>query len=231
MATPIKKGKVYGDFTPIGRKTLPSGGSKYRCVCVRCDRPRTYAETTLKAKPSCPRCNKAKNKASVDSGELPERILSELSVFKRGREELEAMLDDIPDGPDTAIEKLSIKMLVDLIPEAEAAYRENPSQSLAYALNSFLTNIRELRQDLDERATQKDIVSDIMVHVMQPKFQEIGRIVIDAHYSMKSQMSQFVERKRRARMKRDIDQVTRDIGSKLEAVYSDMEKALAGKVK
>ena len=138
------------------------------------------------------------------------------------------MLEELEDVPGTAFGKSAIKMLIALIPEAEVAYRSRPSQSLAYALNSFITNIRELQQDLDEKAAHADLTGEIMTKVMQPKFHEIARVLADAHYSMAKLVSPHVDKKRRKRVQRGMEDAIKDVGSKLEAIYSDIEKGPPG---
>lgn len=229
--SPIAKGESYGDFTPIGRKKTATGTFRFQCRCVNCGAIRDFAESTLRAKPSCHACKEKRDGKRMDAGELPENIAAELATFKADAPGLLDILDDLDDVPGTALAKESIKMLITLIPEAEVAYRSKPTQGQAYALNSIVSNIRELQRDLEEKAAHADLAGEIMTKVMQPKFHEIARILADAHYSMTKLVSPYVEKKRRKRVQRGMEDAIKDVGSKLEAIYSDIEKGLQGRIR
>ena len=230
MPGSIRKDRTYGDFSPIGRKADGSGGFRYRCRCGGCGAVRDFAESTLRRKPSCARCRKAGERTSVESGELPENVAEQLATFRADSPELLSMLEALDDSPGAAFGASAIRMLMGLIPEAEAAYRMRPSQSLAYALNSFISNIRELQQDLEEKAERADMAGDIMTRLMQPKFHEIARILADSHYTTESLVLPYIDKRRRKRLRRELRGVTRDVGSKLESVYSEIEKGLLGRM-
>lgn len=217
----IRKGQQFGDFVPVGRKST-STGYRFRCTCAKCGGIRTFAESTLRRKPKCSRCAKAASKS------MPSGVAKRLAAFRKDRNDIREMIDSIPDGPDTAFEKESIRMLIDLVPEAELAYRERPSQSLAYALNSLLSEIRELRQDLDDRDSQGEIVVRLLEQVVRPKFHDIVRAVIDTHYALKKTLAPYVVPKRRSRMSRDMDDATKELGAKLEVLYGEIRAASTG---
>lgn len=218
----IKKGEVYGDFTPIGRKDTRSG-YKFRCVCRRCDSIKTFAESTLRRKPRCARCKHAARRSPAGK-----KAESNLATFRKDREGLMEMIESIPDGPETAFEKEAIAALVSLIPDSELAYRESPTQGHAYALNSLLSGIRELRQDLEDRDAQGEIVTRLLENAVRPKFHDIVRAIIDSHYGLKKQLAPYVDKKRRSRMSRDIDEASKELGAKLEMMYSEIEAAATG---
>lgn len=72
------------------------------------------------------------------------------SHFKEDQEHILALIEG--GESDTANKRLmqdSLRMIVSLIPVAENAYRSRPSQSNAYALNSYLSSSRELIADLE----------------------------------------------------------------------------------
>ena len=230
MAKPIGKDSVFGDFAPIGRKTT-SSGFRYRVKCTKCGTVKTFAESTLRAKPKCVKCKKINTSKSMGSGDLPEILDASLATFKKDSVAIQDLLDSVEDSPNTGFEKEAIKLLIELIPQAEVAYKDRPSQSLAYALNSFLTNVRELIQDLNEKSAQGDLAADIMEKVMRPRFSEIARMIVDNNYAIKKQMMPYVDKARRRRALRELDDATKDLGARIESVYSDIEKGLFGRIK
>lgn len=86
-------------------------------------------------------------------------------------EETSHILELIEGGENDSAEKRilrdALRMTVDLIPIAEQSYRDRPSQSSAYALNSLITQAREMLADIsaaDDRGVLATKISEEFLH-------------------------------------------------------------------
>lgn len=237
MATPpIKKGKVYGSWEVRGRRKRGDGRWSYLCFCVQCGARKTYAATTLGTRPRH-KCNPADIGRMMTGGKsgpgvvTSETVENRLLTFRHDSESIMAMLDSIEDDPNTAVEKESLVMLLEMVPYAEQTYRERPNQPNAYALNSLLGQIRELRKDIEESKAKEGMASELIEQAIRPRFQEIGRAVVDSHYGFVKRVQPHLAGPKFRRVDSEIESITKHLAKSIDEIFVSLREDILKKLK
>lgn len=250
MAFKVERNEVYGDWQAVGRD--PEDDQVYRCVCIRCGAKKLRPRKTLKKRPEhgCdePLPSEVVSEKKQTGLVVVKTVQDALSGFSRlvdddGDEGLKYsmfegqvdLISGLLDEADSAegvrrFQVISLKMLVDLVPYAEKAYRDDPKQSNAYTINALLTQIRELITDLTSEDDRGELIQTIMMEILRPAFLQMGQILLDNMYSLRNEIDGDVQPERTKRVKEAIDQSTRDMALAFQTLFYDIQKRVAEQV-
>lgn len=172
------------------------------------------------------------------------------SKSSKGKEFKEALnLDDIKDtqsylkeksrkirrlvrkGDNDAAAELIMKsltsVLVDLLPIAEARYREDPRQGNAYAFNNLVATARELVTDLQANTDKSVVVNNIIFNILQPSSTTIVTFLIDTNFSFKKEMASYVKPEHGKEANELIDKMSKNYVAFLKAVLVDIQDRIS----
>lgn len=117
----------------------------------------------------------------------------------------------------------TVNMLLNLLPVAENEYRRRPTQSYAYAMNSYIAQIRELMSDLDSSHSQTENIFNLFRTIMRECIMDIGRVIIDGHYDVQKAVKNIVGDEQYDDVKERVDNITLRMG---ERCQDAMDKAM-----
>lgn len=121
----------------------------------------------------------------------------------------------------------TLKTLVELIPLAESAYRDDPRQAHAYTLNALITQSRELMADLMAEDDKGELANELLTRIVHPGFLTLGQAVIDSHYNLLRLVEKEVPTDRVDAINRALNQQTKDLCATLEATLGNMRNQIA----
>lgn len=145
-------------------------------------------------------------------------------VFKKESKKIRDFIESKED--DSAVmmaQRGLLSMLIDLIPVAEASYRNDPRQGQSVALNSLISQIRELIHDIQSTSDRARVADSIVYNIIQPMMLSFGQFVVDNNYQTKRDLSELVD----VRQKRELDSVmnkqAKALGSYMQTFFEDIK--------
>jgi hypothetical protein len=124
-----------------------------------------------------------------------------------------------------------LMQLIDLIPVAEDAYRDYPSQSNAYALNTLISSAREVLAEIEAQNDGTQMSVSLVQEILMPSFQEIAQQIVLAIYALREQMLRLVtESKDRTAVDKHIDAIGGDIRQFLGDKFADMREKIVDRI-
>lgn len=131
----------------------------------------------------------------------------------------------------TAFHKASIGSLLRLVPVAETAYRNRPSESTARALNSYLSQLRELLADVKAERDTKELANRIVTDLVFPTFMRIAQNLHDNMRQFQTSAAGFSDKRNQERMNDLVRDTTRQIAVYMQESARDLTEKLKSAIK
>jgi len=112
-------------------------------------------------------------------------------------------------------------LLVELIPYAEDEYRSNPKERNAYAMNSLISQARELVADIQAERDSKGLALRLSHEILSPAFVSMAQNVIDTIYYLKRTIDPNILPDEQRRVYKHMDEAARSIASYMEMTYNE----------
>ena len=122
---------------------------------------------------------------------------------------------------DTAIvafQKSMLRTVIDLIPQAEDKYRTSGNETSAYAMNSIISQARELINDIQSDDNRKQIGLNLCNQIIQPNFIKVVQNLVNAMHFMQQEVEALVPNNKRKELASIINKNTRSVVSHLQEV-------------
>ena len=123
--------------------------------------------------------------------------------------------------------RAALALILSLIPEAEIAYRRDPKQTNAYALNSFIDQARELAADLRMISDADGQSEFISRRVVLPMFLNAAQLLITEMTNLKSSIDTEIRDSHTSKtLKKSIDATAISVGKYL----AEMQAAITSQI-
>lgn len=191
------------------------------------------AIVSSKSRPSLDKKKAKKESKSSKSKEFKEALnLDDISDTKSYLKEKSRKIRRlVRKGDNDAAAELIMKsltsVLVDLLPIAEARYREDPRQGNAYAFNNLVSTARELVTDLQANTDKSIVVNNIIFNILQPSSTTIVTFLIDTNFSFKKEMAGYVKPEHGKEANDLIDKMSKSYVAFLKAVLVDIQDRIS----
>ena len=200
------------------------------------------SDDTIKRKPGRPRKN-VKKELTLSSGslknydvdvndpqarqKLKRRLRKVKSVFKSQVGDIQDLLDNSNNDVAITIARRNLlKMLTELIPFAEANYRQYGNERAAYALNTLITQMRELIADIQSEHNKSELLMRILTEIMHPRFLLLGQHIIDVFYYLRTSIQPNLKSASELLMIDEINGSAKNTGKFIEEMYKDIQREL-----
>ena len=124
----------------------------------------------------------------------------------------------------------TIIRLWDAFHTAYNEYKRRPTQSYAYAMNSFVAQIRELMADLDSDKMQHEAILNIVMSAFQEFFREMGRYLINGHYEIQKVVKSEIGDAAYVGVKDKIDHITQTMAANCENAMQNTKDSILAKM-
>lgn len=236
--TKITKNSIWcgGRITAI--KKLSSGN--YGCICT-CGKKHKMTKNQLAAAEFPCTCGSPEKhpvvvvSADPDRGakltKLQERMKRLNSVFKDEVSTIQRLLEaHNSDGAITVFQKTALATMIELIPIAEEKYRKFGNERSAYALNSLITQARELVGDIKAEQDQRELALRLSREIVNPAFIQIMQNMVDNLYQLKRNVESCVPTNRVSDVHRQVEQTAREITHFLEQSYAQIRDRITSEM-
>lgn len=96
------------------------------------------------------------------------------------------------DSAAALIQKRLVQSLVDVMPYAENNVRESRGAKGVYAMNSLVTSLRELLNDMQALRDKGEVGEAMVERVIRPAFMDLGRIMVEEERRFASEMQDYL---------------------------------------
>jgi uncharacterized protein YehS (DUF1456 family) len=97
------------------------------------------------------------------------------------------------DKAIVTFQRQMLATLMRLIPMAEKEYRKYKKEYTAYALNSLISQARELTSDIQASDDRARLANTLVMDVLKPAFQQSVQEMINTHYALKMRIKSKVK--------------------------------------
>lgn len=143
-------------------------------------------------------------------------------VFGVDGRKIQALLKNNND--DAAILKMQrslLNMLVEMIPIAEETYRTHKTERAAYAMNAFISQIRELMSDIVSSQDRQIAAETIVNSIIKPAMLGFAQFTIDNNYQLSKKLSAFVADNKVQEVNSIINSSTKNVGVYMQSLMED----------
>lgn len=147
-----------------------------------------------------------------------------MTVFGKDSRKIRDLLDAKDD--DNAMlmaQRRMLSMLISIIPTAEHAYKDDPRQSMAYALTGLISQVRELIHDIQSTQDRARVADSIVFNILQPTMVAFANFVIDNNHQTKRDLADLID----VRQKRELDALmnrqAKAIGAYMQTMMDDLK--------
>lgn len=141
--------------------------------------------------------------------------------------DIAAMLDQSEnDSAATMSTKEALKMVIALIPIAEAQCIARPGQSSFYALSALLNQMRELTADLQASTDKSLIIDSITMSILQPAIMQLANFLVENNYSLKKSLSEHVRSDSKKHVQTIIDNNSRSAASYAKMLFENIQQRI-----
>ncbi|QJT70879.1 hypothetical protein GR7B_00081 [Vibrio phage vB_VcorM_GR7B] len=241
--TKIKKGLILGSF----RVAKKLEDDEWGCLCIYCEKKRRFSTKAIRKRPECEHCDNGEPEDEKSSG-FPVAVVEEdvkvdpkyvkktekefkkslASLFGDDAERIKDMLESAAEK-DKGVAKFQVSMirtLVDLIPEAEAKYRDKGIANDLYAMNALISQVRELIGDMQANDAQSNMAAAVITKVVQPVFQSFGQLFIDQMFALKKSLQSDLRSDRENEGIRAIDDATKEMCRGVEERFIKIQEKM-----
>lgn len=246
----VKKGGTYGDFTAVrifrnGHPKRPAmKGTFYGCVCVREDGQgckRIFSESALANNQAKCLCllkkvgqdlpvvvNVGKGKSQTEKF-LPDSTRNKLdeneSYLRENWDKIQAVIDsgDFESGSKEFL-ATTLSTIMNLLVVSEDRYREFPTQGAAVAFNQFVTQAREIMNEINaEKREGKHVVLTVQ-KILQTAFLALAKQLLERTYELKQLVNSNIPQNIQGRVGSEIDEYAKRIGRDYQNCFEDIVK-------
>lgn len=138
-------------------------------------------------------------------------------------------LIDAKDNDSTASEtqRSLLSMMVQLIPIAEQNYKTYRTERAAYALNSLVSQVRELLSDLQSTNDRSVVIENILYNVIEPTLRQYAQYLIDSNLELKQKLEVCVPKSQQSEMREIIDIDTKKNAAFLQSIFATLKERIA----
>ena len=228
-----RAGTIIGDFSYV--KPL-SDGKHHAFICTLCSKKRRFTLAHVRdnpdltcTEPGCPKPEDAQdNRKSPKSPSKPTKVdLEKLdkarSSFQENMPEALRVLDSVSASSDSASDRVTVKMLLELIPAAERRYRTWSTQSNAYALNSFLTQLREILADLQSTEGRDELMAQVTQEIVLGAVQNIAQTLADQHRETVMFLNTYISDEHREKVEEKLGDITIANGKRVQGILEEAQ--------
>jgi hypothetical protein len=160
----------------------------------------------------------------MEDGQEAQDIQNVKSIFAKRKKKIALYLnnDDL-DRATILITKQLIKTLMDLIPIAEKKYRRYGNERSAYALNSLVSQVRELMTDMEAYKDRKALVTRLLNDIIRPNFMTMAQQLMTASVRMNQQISSYVDTKNHAKVTESVNNMIKEVARYMDGIYKEIE--------
>lgn len=195
-------------------------------VKVKVKKKKKKAKTTL---PAVIEKEKPISKKALKNLKKLKRLKSRLkgldSAFKEKVAEIQESLDN-NQIPVIEIHKMALAMLVELIPIAEDKYRQYGNERSAYALNTIVSQLREIMADVRAEQDSSEIIINRVLQIQKQRFQLIGQNIFDTLYHLLHNIGIYIPAEYKKSVQANIKESATSIATYLEQIYKSMVEDL-----
>lgn len=138
---------------------------------------------------------KKKRSKKILTLEQQERKLKKLgsSFGTKAKEVYDLIQKGDMDKAIVTFQRQMLATLMRLIPMAEKEYRKYKKEYTAYALNSLISQARELTSDIQSSDDRAKLANTLVMEVVMPAFQQSVQEMINSHYALKMRIKSKVK--------------------------------------
>jgi hypothetical protein len=160
---------------------------------------------------------------------LKRNVIERSKALSKDIEEIRQMIDDGDDlDAVSRFQRDSLKAVLELLPIAQAQYKKNPTMSNAYALNSIISQVRELVNDMESAREQAQLVDSILDTYVRPTFLNIASYLLNSSTILRSELSPLYSGKQASRdAKACMDRFIREAARYLEDAHNKLREDIS----
>lgn len=113
-----------------------------------------------------------------------------------------------------------LRTLIDIIPLAEKQVRASDSVRGVYALNTLISQTRELITDIQATRDQQYLARNIVDNIIRPSFMDIAQFMINANYQLKKSIDDKLKPSYKRDVSVTIDGNAKDIAEYMQTVFT-----------
>lgn len=231
----ITKDSQFGDYQVKHKKE-----DKYQLECVRCKNSKWFSRDKVLENPIC-KCQTTKKKSkevAVVNDKPSAKSLTKLdnqelsSLFgEQNAKILDLLQTGDTDKATIHFQRQMLSTLIDMIPIAESKYRETGHERAAYAMNSLISQSRELIADIQASGNQQDLINNLLMKVIQPHISMLFQNSVDNYYYLKRMLESNIKPGMQQEVNSIIDNSAKEFAHYLENVYNSMRSAIQEQLK
>lgn len=207
--TKIVKNGRYGDFIALHKR---KGKDEYQIECAACQNKRWEAGDKILTELTCD-CS-VKSITKLDNKELS-------SMFGEQNSKIMGLLQKGDTEKATVhFQRQMLATLVDMIPIAEAKYRETSHERAAYAMNSLISQCRELISDIEANNSSQQLANTLLIKIIKPFCSNILQNIIDTTHFLKKRVESNIKEGFQQETNTYVDDAVKSIGLYMEQSYN-----------
>lgn len=145
---------------------------------------------------------------------------------KKSRKIKELLESKDDDGAMTMAQRQLLAMLIQLIPTAEKSYREDPRQSMAYAMNALISQIRELIHDIQSTQDRERVADSIVLNIVHPLMVSFANFIIDNNHMTKRELRELVSDSKRRELDEMMNRQAKSIGAYMQSFADELKNRI-----
>lgn len=153
-----------------------------------------------------------------------------VASFKDEIPSMQSLLDSDSDRASEKFQKNALLMLIDLIPIAEAKYREHAGEHAAYALNTLISQARELVSDIHASNDSRQLALTLTSDIVKPSILSISQNMVDNIYQLRRRIETYVKPNKSEQVNAAIDDVAKSFAVYLEEQYAQLHELIYNKL-
>jgi len=161
-------------------------------------------------------------KQRVRRNQLRKRLAYLRSTFKKEVGEIQENLDNNEaDRGITKFQKSMLQTLLELIVIAEDQYRRSEgAERAAYALNTLISQSRELIADIDSAKDYDALVNELTEKVIWPEFLHTAQVLVNEIWVLNKSLTPYIEQGYEKRVGDLMDEQAKVFARKLQETYT-----------
>lgn len=223
----VTRDSIWFQGRMVAKKKLGEDLFGMLCVCGKKYRMNTEQVTTGKFPCKCRSTAivaiQPGTVATAKDKILTSRLSKLDSVFKDEVVAIQRLLQqNQSDNATACFQKSMLALLIELIPFAEDEYRKMPKERNAYAMNSLISQARELISDLKAERDSKGLALRLSHEILNPAFISMVQNIIDANYYLKRNIDIHILPNAKQKVYASIDDTSKTIAAYMEDTYNDV---------
>ena len=196
---------------------LKKGKDKVRDKDKPVKKKKKYKENPNAPKVSPPEVSEREQKRRAS---VHRNLKQTLKTFREDSPDIQQLLEQDSDRASERFQRRALAMLIDLIPVAEAKYRERAGEHSAYALNSLISQARELISDIQAGKDSEELVNTLGLEILKPCFTAIAQSMIDNIYRLRRRVERNIKPSKVESVNEAVDDMAKEFAAYLENQYT-----------